>query len=86
MRFGAFVPQGWRMDLVDVKPQDHWPTMVGVAKEIEKTGYESAWVYDHYHTVPDAPQKPTYEAWTLMPALAASTQNIHLEQMYTCNN
>ncbi|MDH3470074.1 MAG: LLM class F420-dependent oxidoreductase [Acidimicrobiia bacterium] len=86
MRFGAFVPQGWRMDLVGVAPEEHWPTMLAVASEIEKTGYESAWVYDHFHSVPDPTQEPVYEAWTLMAALAASTKNIRLGQMCTCNS
>jgi alkanesulfonate monooxygenase SsuD/methylene tetrahydromethanopterin reductase-like flavin-dependent oxidoreductase (luciferase family) len=51
MRAGAFVPQGWRLDLVDVDRERHWDTMVGVAKTIEAAGYESLWVYDHFHSV-----------------------------------
>ena len=86
MRFGAFVPQGWRMDLVGVPPEEHWPTMINTANQIEKAGYESAWVYDHFHTVPEPTQEPTYEAWTLMAALAASTERIRLGQMCTCNS
>jgi hypothetical protein len=27
MRFGIFVPQGWRLDLVGIDPKDHWATM-----------------------------------------------------------
>jgi F420-dependent oxidoreductase-like protein len=86
MRFGAFIPQGWRMDLVGVQPTDHWSTMLEVAKRIEAGRYESVWVYDHFHTVPDATQEPTYEAWTLMAALAAATTTARLGQMCTCNS
>lgn len=85
MRFGAFVPQGWRLDLVGIETGDHWPTMLSVAKTIEASGYESAWVYDHFHTVPVPTQEVTYEAWTLMAALAAVTDAVRLGQMCTCN-
>jgi len=86
MRFGAFVPQGWRLDLVGVPKPDHWPTMLRVANAIEGAGYESLWVFDHFHTVPFPTQEVTYEAWTLMAALAATTKRVRLGQMCTCNS
>lgn len=86
MRFGAFIPQGWRLDLVGIPVEEQWPTMVQVAKEIERLGYESAWLYDHFHTVPKPTQEVTYEAWTLMAALAAVTDTVRLGQMCTCNS
>ena len=86
MRFGAFVPQGWRLDLAGVPRNEHWPVMLGVAKTIESAGYESLWVYDHFHTVPVPTQEVTYEAWTLMAALAATTDRVRLGQMCTCNS
>ncbi|HEY5889326.1 MAG TPA: LLM class F420-dependent oxidoreductase [Acidimicrobiia bacterium] len=85
MRFGAFVPQGWRHDLVDIPIEDHWETMTSVARTIEVSGYESLWVYDHFHTIPEPTQEVTYEAWTLMAALAVSTTSVRLGQMCTCN-
>jgi F420-dependent oxidoreductase-like protein len=85
MRFGAFVPQGWRLDLAGIDVAEHWPTMLGVAERIEELGYESLWVYDHFHTVPEPTQEVTYEAWTLMAALAAATNSVRLGQMCTCN-
>ena len=24
MRFGLFIPQGWRLDLVGIEPRDQW--------------------------------------------------------------
>ena len=86
MRFGAFVPQGWRLDLAGIDQADHWDTMVDIAVLIESTGYESLWVYDHFHTVPVPTQEVTYEAWTLMSALAAVTDTVRLGQMCTCNS
>ena len=85
MRFGAFTPQGWRLDLVGIETEQQWPTILSVAKTIEAAGYESVWVYDHFHTVPVPTQEVTYEAWTLMAALAAATDTVRLGQMCTCN-
>jgi F420-dependent oxidoreductase-like protein len=84
MRFGAFVPQGWRLDLVGIPVEQHWAAMRGVAQAIESAGYESLWVYDHFHTVPKPSQEATHEAWTLMAALAAATDRVRLGQMCTC--
>jgi len=86
MRFGAFIPQGWRLDLAGLAAGEHWPTMLRVARTVEDLGYESLWVYDHFHTVPVPTQEATYEAWTLMAALAATTETIRLGQMCTCNS
>jgi len=85
MQFGAFIPQGWRLDLAGIDTTEHWNTMVSVTRKAESLGFTSAWVYDHFHTVPLPTQEVTYEAWTLMAALAAVTDTIRLGQMCTCN-
>lgn len=85
MRFGAFVPQGWRLDLVGIEPERQWQAMRQATAAIETGGFESVWVYDHFHTVPVATQEATYEAWSLMAALAAVTDHVRLGQMCTCN-
>jgi F420-dependent oxidoreductase-like protein len=84
MRFGLFVPQGWRLDLVGVAPADQWSAMLGVARAAESGPFESIWVFDHFHTVPVPTEEATHEAWTLMAALGAATQRVRLGQMCTC--
>lgn len=87
MRFGFFVPQGWRHDLVGIEPADHWSTMHGLAEFADRDGspWESIWVYDHFHTVPvPSESEATHEAWSLMAAYAASTSRVRLGQMCTC--
>jgi len=86
MRAGMFVPQGWRLDLVGIKREEQWQAMHGVALAAEAAGYESVWVYDHFHTVPIATDEVTHEAWSLMGALAVTTERIRLGQMCTCNS
>jgi F420-dependent oxidoreductase-like protein len=85
MRFGLFIPQGWRLDLTGIAPADQWGTMHDVARHADDgDAFESIWVYDHFHTVPEPTTEATHEAWTLMAAFAASTSRVRLGQMCTC--
>ncbi|PQP47265.1 LLM class F420-dependent oxidoreductase, partial [Mycolicibacterium austroafricanum] len=74
MRFGIFVPQGWRLDLVGIAPRDQWQVMRDLASYVDEGGvWDSLWVYDHFHTVPVPTAEATHEAWSLMSAYAATT-------------
>ena len=84
MRFGLFVPQGWRHDLVGIEPAAHWATMNGLAAHADAGTWESIWVYDHFHTVPVPSVQATHEAWSLISAFAATTKRVRLGQMCTC--
>jgi F420-dependent oxidoreductase-like protein len=85
MRFGVFIPQGWRLDLVGIPTEQQWAVMRDLAQSVDRgTGFESIWVYDHFHTVPIATEEATHEAWTLMAAFGAATQRVRLGQMCTC--
>lgn len=85
MRFGLFVPQGWRFDLVGIEPEQQWPVMLDLARRADRSdAWESLWVYDHFHTTPVPSEEATHEAWTLMAAFAAATERIRLGQMCTC--
>ncbi len=84
MRFGLFIPQGWRFDLVGIDPADHWTTMSALAAHADAGPWESLWVYDHFHTSPEPSEEATHEAWSLMAAFAASTSRVRLGQMCTC--
>ena len=86
MKIGAMVPQGWRMDLHGIKPEQQWDTIIEASERIEKLNYASVWVYDHFHTVPSPTQDPTFECWSLMAALSQVTENVRIGQMCTCNS
>ncbi|MGV0838086.1 LLM class F420-dependent oxidoreductase [Mycolicibacterium thermoresistibile] len=83
MRFGLFIPQGWRLDLVDIPPERHWPVMRELAAYADQSAWDSIWVYDHFHTVPMPTDEATHEAWSLMSAYAATTRRVKLGQMCT---
>lgn len=84
MRFGLFLPQGWRLDLVDVPADRHWPVISDLATRADAGPWESVWVYDHMHTAPLTSSEATHEAWSLMSALGAVTTRVRLGQMCTC--
>lgn len=84
MRFGIFVPQGWRLDLTGIDPKDHWATMLDIARAAEAGPFESVWVYDHFHTTPVPTREATHEAWTLLAGIGAATSRVRLGQMCTC--
>lgn len=83
MRFGLFIPQGWRLDLVDIPTDKHWSVMRDLATYADNSTWDSVWVYDHFHTVPVPTDEATHEAWTLMSAFAATTERVKLGQMCT---
>jgi F420-dependent oxidoreductase-like protein len=85
MRFGLFVPQGWRHDLVGIDPAEHWAVMNGLAQRADANEqWESIWVYDHFHPVPVPTDEAVHEAWSLMSGFAAATKRVRLGQMCTC--
>ncbi len=86
VKFGVFVPQGWRMDLVEIRdPLAQYETMTAVGRDAEKAGFDSIWVYDHFHTVPTPEMETTFECWSITAGLARDTSTIKIGQMVTCN-
>jgi F420-dependent oxidoreductase-like protein len=86
MKFGISLPQGWTMDLVGIKdPIQAYEKMTEIAQVADETGYNSAWLVDHFHTIPRPSQEVTFECWTSTAALARDTKNIRIGQMVTCN-
>jgi F420-dependent oxidoreductase-like protein len=85
--FGVFVPQGWKMELSSIPdPVDKWAKSVEVAKLAEQLGYDSLWVYDHFHNVPVPANEAVFECWTVMAAISQVTSRIRLGQMVGCNS
>lgn len=86
VKYGLIVPQGWRMDLVGIAdPVEAYETMTRVAQEAEAVGFDSIWLFDHFHTVPKPTQEPTFECWTSTAALARDTKRVRIGQMVSCN-
>jgi F420-dependent oxidoreductase-like protein len=84
MRVGIIVPQGWTGEYQGVAPADAWGRTLEVARRAETLGFDSAWLFDHFHTTPEPLDTITFEAYTTLSALAAQTESIRLGQIVTC--
>jgi len=84
--FGVGIPQGWRMDLTEISdPVAKYEAMTSAAQEADTLGYDSLWLFDHFHTVPTPELETTFECFTSLAGLARDTKQIKLGQMATCN-
>jgi F420-dependent oxidoreductase-like protein len=87
LRFGVFAPQGWKMELSSIEgAQAKWDKTVEISRLAEELGFDSLWVYDHFHNVPKPAHEAVFECWTTMAALSQRTSRIRLGQMVGCNS
>lgn len=85
LRYGAFVPQGWKLEYAGWGAADAWSCSVELAQLAERTGYDHLWVYDHVETVPRREATHCFEAFTTLAALSQVTTTIELGQLVTCS-
>jgi F420-dependent oxidoreductase-like protein len=84
MKVGVIVPQGWTGEYAGVEPVDAWRRTVETARDAERLGFDSIWLFDHFHTVPEPTDELTFEAFTSLSALAALTSRVRVGQIVTC--
>ena len=63
-----------------------WDRTVQVARLADELGYDSLWLYDHFHNVPRPSHETVFECWTTLAALSQITRRIRLGQMVGCNS
>jgi F420-dependent oxidoreductase-like protein len=84
MRIGVIVPQGWTGEYDGWEPLDAWRRTTEVARQAERLGFESIWLFDHLHTVPRPTDEITFESFTSLSALAAITERVRLGHIVIC--
>jgi F420-dependent oxidoreductase-like protein len=84
MQIGAIVPQGWTGEYDGWEPSRAWERTVTVAQQAESLGFESIWLFDHFHTVPVPTDEITFESFTSLTALAALTERVRLGHIVIC--
>ena len=84
MKIGAIVPQGWVGEYDGWEPLDAWRRTTEVAKAADRLGFESIWLFDHFHTVPRPTDEITFESFTSLSALAALTSRVRLGHIVIC--
>ena len=85
MKLGVIVPQGWTGEYDGWEPERAWARTVEVAQHADRLGFESIWLFDHFHTVPKPTDEMTFESFTSLAALAALTDRVRLGQIVICN-
>jgi F420-dependent oxidoreductase-like protein len=60
-----------------------WTELSSRVRLGEALGFDGAWIFDHFKAMDGDPDGPCMEAWTLLAALAASTERIRLGVMVT---
>ena len=84
MKVGLIVPQGWTGEYDGWDPAEAWSRTVTVARQAEALGFESIWLFDHFHTVPEPSDEITFESFTSLAALGAVTSRVRLGHIVIC--
>ena len=84
MKIGAIVPQGWVGEYDGWDPLTAWKRTTEVAQQADRLGFESIWLFDHFHTVPRPTDEITFESFTTLSALAALTSRVRLGHIVIC--
>jgi F420-dependent oxidoreductase-like protein len=84
MRVGIIVPQGWTGEYAGRPGVDAWRRTVEIALRADRLGFESIWLFDHFHTTPEPTDELTFECFTSLAALAALTERVRLGQIVAC--
>ena len=84
MKAGIIVPQGWTGDYDGWDAAQAWSRTVAVARQAERLGFESIWLFDHFTTVPRPTVEITFESFTSLTALAALTSRVRLGHIVIC--
>jgi alkanesulfonate monooxygenase SsuD/methylene tetrahydromethanopterin reductase-like flavin-dependent oxidoreductase (luciferase family) len=73
------LPLSVGIQLPEVEREVRWPELRAMARATEECGFDSIWVGDHMLYRGDGrPERGPWDAWTLLAALAASTERVRL--------
>jgi F420-dependent oxidoreductase-like protein len=84
VQVGLLIPQGWKGEYDGWDPADAWARTVDLAQHAEDLGFESAWVFDHFTTVPEPTDEITFESFSTLSALAMVTDRVRIGHMVIC--
>ncbi len=80
MRFGYWMPVfgGWLRNVADEGMEVSWADVRAVAQDSERAGFDLTLIAELMLNDIKGPQAPSWDAWTLAPAIAAVTERLEL--------
>jgi alkanesulfonate monooxygenase SsuD/methylene tetrahydromethanopterin reductase-like flavin-dependent oxidoreductase (luciferase family) len=78
------------VQLPEVEREVRWPEYLAIAKAAEEVGFDSVWVGDHLlyrgasAVVDDGPDRGPWDVFTVLAAIAASTERVTLGPLVAC--
>lgn len=84
MRAGVVLPQGWTEPFTGSTSAAAWQRMVSAARSAERLGFESAWLYDHFHRWPKATEDTVFESFIGLAGIAGVTSRMRLGHLVVC--
>ena len=73
MRHSIFLPMGFGHEFAGVEPVAAFEVLTDLTVAGDELGFETAWVMDHFQTVPPSAE-PLFECWTMVAAFLRSTR------------
>lgn len=84
MQVGVVIPSGLAGEFADWQPEHAWARAIDLARAAEDVGFHHVWVADHLHGVLAPATTPTFEAFTLLTAVAAHTARVRIGPGVAC--
>ena len=73
------------VQLPEVERETRWSELLDMTRAIEDLGYDSVWLGEHLlYRWPERPPRGPWEAWSMLSAIAASTQRIEFGPLVAC--